>query len=168
MTGNQRGKTELPFRQVEASEAGPEALGILLPPGPRTLVLLRPRSLDWDLVPVRPDETADPQTLFWEVEREEGAKLVTELYFGLEDWALGGLGRIEPMPAPGGKGYQVRAGVGRFVLITCDRVPGRPYKPAVFDTVSSALSAAERIIAILRPSPGAHQEVYFNTENFRK
>ena len=100
--------------------------------------------------------------------RDEGAKLVTELYFGLEDWALGGLGRIEPMPAPGGKGYQVRAGVGRFVLIACDRIPGRPYQPAVFDTVSSALSAAERIIAILRPSPGAHQEVYFNTENFRK
>ncbi len=161
-------KPRSPFRQVEASGAGPEALGLLLPPGRRTLVLLRPRSLDWDLVPVRPDETAGPQTLFWEVDRNEGAKLVSELYFRLEDWALGGLGRVEPMPAPGGKGYQVRAGVGRFVLIACDRIPGQPYKPALFDTVSAALSAAERITAILRPGPGATQEIYFNTENFRK
>src|SRR5713101_6464754 len=70
-------KPRSPFRQVEASGAGPEALGLLLPPGRRTLVLLRPRSLDWDLVPVRPDETAGPQTLFWEVDRNEGAKLVS-------------------------------------------------------------------------------------------
>jgi hypothetical protein len=168
MTGNPRGKTASPFRQVEASGAGPEALGLLLPPGQRTLVLLRPRSLDWDLVPVRPDETAGPQALFWEVDHGEGASLISELQRGLEDWALGGLGRVEPMPAPGGKGYQVRAGVGRFVLIACDRIPGRPYKPAVFDTVSAALSAAERITAILHPCPGANQEVYFNTENFRK
>jgi hypothetical protein len=140
----------------------------LLPPGRRTLVLLRPRSLNWDLVPVRPDETEGPQVLFWEVDREEGASLVSELYFGLEQWASGGLGRVEPLPAPGGKGYQVRAGVGRFVLIACDRVPGQPYKPALFDTVSAALTAAESIATVLRPSPSAIQEIYFNTENFRK
>jgi len=157
-----------PFRQMEASEAGPDALGILLPPGRRTLVLLRPRSLEWDLVPIRPDGIEGPQTFFWEVDREEGTNLVSELYFGLEQWAAGGLGRVEPVPAPGGKGYQVRAGIGRFVLIACDRVPGQAYKPAVFDTVSAALSAAERITTVLRPSPSAIQEIYFNTENFHK
>ncbi len=31
------------FRRVEGEEAGPDALGILVPPGKRTFVILRPR-----------------------------------------------------------------------------------------------------------------------------
>ena len=61
------------FQRVNPSQAGPAALGILLPPGRRTLVLLRPRSLDWDLVPLRPDEIEGSQTPFWEVDRDEGS-----------------------------------------------------------------------------------------------
>ena len=157
-----------PFQQVDASQAGRSALGILMPPGARTLVILRPRSLDWDLVIVRPDGEPDHRTLFWEMTRDEGATLVAELRVNLEEWAQGGLGRVEPVPAPGGKGYHVRIGVGRFVLITCGRFPGVPYKPAVFDSVSQALTAAERIAAVLCPTANAHQEIYFNTDNFRK
>jgi hypothetical protein len=157
-----------PFHQVEASQASRSALGILMPPGARTLVILRPRSLDWDLVIVRPDGEPDHRTLFWEISCDEGAKLVTELRGNLEEWSQGGLGRVEPVPAPGGVGYHVRIGVGRFVLLTCDRVPGVPYKPAVFDSVSQALAAAERIAAVLCPIANAHQEIYFNTDNFRK
>jgi hypothetical protein len=157
-----------PFRRVIAREAGPAALGILLPPGRRTLVLLRPRSLDWDLVPLRPDETEDPQTPFWEVDRDEGTKLAQELHHELEEWSRGGLGRVEPMPAPGGKGYQVRVGVGRFVLLACERIHGAPYKPAVFATVTKALEAAEDITSVLCPHPGDDQEIYFNTDQFTK
>jgi hypothetical protein len=157
-----------PFQHVEASQASRSALGILMPPGPRTLVILRPRSLDWDLVIVRPDGEPNPRTLFWEITRDEGAELVTELRGNLEEWAHGGLGRVEPVPAPGGVGYHVRVGVGRFVLLTCGRVPGVPYKPAVFDSVSQALTAAERIAAVLCPAPNSRQEIYFNTDNFRK
>ena len=43
-----------PFRHVEGNQAGPNALGILLPPGRRTLVVVRPRSLAWDLIPLNP------------------------------------------------------------------------------------------------------------------
>ncbi len=157
-----------PFLHVEASQAGRSALGILMPPGARTLVILRPRSLDWDLVPVQPDGEPDQRTLFWEVNRDEGAKLVRELHGDLEEWAQGGLGRVEPVPAPGGAGYHVRVGVGRFVLITCARIPGVPYKPAVFDNVTKALAAAERIAAILCPPSDGRQEIYFNIDNFRK
>jgi hypothetical protein len=156
------------FRRVNPSQAGPAALGVLLPPGRRTLVLLRPRSVDWDLVPLRPDETESPQTPFWEVDRDEGARLASELHRGLEEWAQGGLGRVEPMPAPGGKGYQVRVGVGRFVLIACDRVPGVPYRPALFTTVSKALAAAEQIAAVLCPCAGVNQEIYINTDQYTK
>jgi hypothetical protein len=156
------------FLRVIPSQAGPAALGILLPPGRRTMVLLRPRSLDWDLVPLRPDETEGPQTPFWEIDRDQGASLVSELHRGLEEWAGGGLGRIEPMPAPGGKGYQVRVGVGQFVLVACERVPGEPYRPALFATVTKALAAAERITSVLCPRPDANQEIYFNTDQFTK
>jgi hypothetical protein len=157
-----------PFHRVEASQAGHSALGILMPLGPRTLIILRPRSLDWDLVPARPDGEPDPRSIFWEINRDEGATLVTELHRNLEEWAGGGMGRVEPVPAPGGKGYHVRVGVGRFVLIVCDRLPGVPYKPAVFDSVSNALAASERISAVLFPASGKVQEIYFNTDNFRK
>src|SRR5207244_5613425 len=116
----QRAKAKMSrFQQVNPSQAGPTALGILLPPGRRTLVLLRPRSVAWDLVPLRPDETEPFETPFWEVERDEGARLAAELHGGLEEWAQGGLGRVEPMPAPGGRGCQVRAGIGRLVLLAC-------------------------------------------------
>lgn len=156
-----------PFHQIEASQASRSALGILMPRGPRTLVILRPRSLDWDLVPVRPDGEPDHRTLFWEVNRDEGASLVSELHRSLEEWANGGLGRVEPVPAPGGVGYHVRVGVGRFVLVTCGRVPGVPYKATVFDSVNKALAAAESIAAVLCPATDTPQEIYFNIDNFR-
>ncbi len=157
-----------PFQQIEASRASSSALGILMPLGSRTLVILRPRSLDWDLVPVRPDGEPDQRTLFWEISREQGAPLASELHRNLEDWAGGGLGRVEPVPAPGGKGYHVRVGLGRFVLVACGRIPGIPYKPAVFDSVSKALTASERIASVLCPAADEIQEIYFNTDSFRK
>lgn len=157
-----------PFQQIEASRAGRSALGILMPPGPRTLVILRPRALDWDLVPLRPDGEPGQPMQFWEVGREQGSVLVSELHRSLQEWAQGGLGRVEPVPAPGGAGYHVRIGVGRFVLLTCNRIPGAPYQPAVFEKVREALAAVERISAILCPDQSALQEIYFNVKSFRK
>jgi hypothetical protein len=157
-----------PFQQIEPSRASRSALGILMPPGRRTLVILRPRALDWDLVPLRPDGEPEQPTHFWEVNPEEGSGLVSELHRSLEEWAQGGLGRVEPVPAPGGVGYHVRIGVGRFVLLTCQRIPGVPYQPAVFDKVRDALAAAEGIAAVLCPDQNARQEIYFNIDHFRK
>jgi hypothetical protein len=94
--------------------------------------------------------------------------LARELFGALEAWAGGGLGRVEPVPAAGGTGYQVRVGVGGFVLITCPRIPGAPYEPMVFPKVGEALTAAERIAAVLCPGQDSNQEVYFNTGNFAR
>jgi len=105
---------------------------------------------------------------FWELDRDQGLGLVSELHRSLEEWAQGGLGRVEPVPAPGGVGYHVRIGVGRFVLLTCNRIPGVPYQPAVFHKVRDALAAAERIAAVLCPNQSARQEIYFNMDSFRK
>src|SRR5260370_18910840 len=39
-----------PLRLVEDADAGPDAVGILVPPCKRTVVILRPRALIWDLL----------------------------------------------------------------------------------------------------------------------
>jgi hypothetical protein len=155
-----------PFRQVEDNLAGPQALGILVPPGRRTVVILRPRALDWDLLPVQAEGNGGPAFAFWQGTVEHGTVLAREIFSALKEWAQGGLGRVEPVPAAGGTGYQVHAGVGRFVLITCARIPGEPYQPVVFSKVDEALTAAERVAAVLSPGPDSNQEVYFNTANF--
>ena len=41
------------FRRVDDDRAGPAAMGILVPPGRRTFLILRPRALAWDLILLR-------------------------------------------------------------------------------------------------------------------
>jgi hypothetical protein len=153
-----------PFRQVEGNQAGPNALGILLPPGRRTLVVVRPRSLEWDLIPLNPNENGGPR--FWEVARIEAPDLAQRLYRALEQAAAAGDARVDPLPALDGRGYEVRVSLGTFVLVVCTRCPGEPYRPHLFATVSEALAAAERIAPLLCPDADAEQPVYFNTRNF--
>ena len=151
-----------PFRRVDGNQAGPSALGILLPPGRRTLVVVRPRLLDWDLLPLNPNENGGPR--FWEAARIEAQDVAQRLYRALETSSTDGGARVDAIAADAG--YEVRVGVGSFVLLACGRVPGRPYEPHVFATVSEALVAVERIAACLNPGAGAEQEVYLNTRNF--
>lgn len=152
------------FRRVEGSQAGPTALGILLPPGRRTLVVVRPRSLDWDLLPLNPNENGGPR--FWEAARIEAQDVAQRLYRALEE-SVGHDGpRVEAIASALADGYEVRISVGTFVLLACGRIPGRPYEAHVFPTLTEALAAVERINACLHPRPGTEQEVYLNTRNF--
>jgi hypothetical protein len=56
--------------------------------------------------------------------------------------------------------------VGRFLLIACDREPGRPYQPALFATLDGADQAASSLAVFLHPEPGSGQELYVNMRNF--
>jgi len=150
----------MPFVYVEGERAGPSALGILVPPGRRTLVIVRPRGLDWDLLPVDPEAE---NLRFWEVGREFAPRLAQELARALE---AGCANRVDAIAAPDGMGYQVRAGVGRFVLLLCARNPGQAYQALAFPTVSEACAAAERVAAVLAPASHAEQEIYLNTRHF--
>jgi hypothetical protein len=150
------------FRRVAGNQAGPNALGILLPPGRRTLVVVRPRALDWDLLPLNPNENGGPR--FWEVGRVEGPDLAQRLFRALEEAARAGSGRVEPVADDGG--YELRAGFGLFVLVACSRRPGEAYQPYLFETLDLALEAAERLQQCLCPARDSEQEVYFNTRNF--
>ena len=61
------------FRIVHGGRAGPAALGILVPPGNRTVIVVRPRALNVDLVMIRPDTEgfyeASPQAAGLEAQR---------------------------------------------------------------------------------------------------
>jgi len=155
------------FREVDPERAGPEALGILVPPGRCTLVIVRPRALDCDLIPVDPHGKMAGPT-FWEVGRREAAALARKLHQALEDNASGGHGRVEAVASPSGDGYRVLAAVGPFTLIACDRRPGQPYRPRELAGVTEAQREAERIAAVLCPGPAGGHELYFNTRHFAR
>ncbi len=150
------------FRRVEGPEAGPAALGVLAPPGRRTYLILRPRALPWDLVLLRPADAS----VFHEMDRDEATATAAELVRALEAWAGGEPGRVEAASAPRGLGLWLRVHAGPFSLLLCPRTPGRPYEAERFADDAAARAAADDLTAILRPTPGALQELYFNTRHF--
>jgi hypothetical protein len=156
------------FRLVRDDTAGPAALGLLTPPGRRTLLIVRPRALAWDLLVVHSSRQTGPTTAFRDFGREEAEAAGEGLYQALQRWAAGGPGRVEPVPASEGGGYLVRAEVGIFPLLACPREPGRPYRPLTFPRVEEARQAADALRGVLCPPPGAGQEVYFNRRNFSR
>jgi hypothetical protein len=127
------------------------------------VVVVRPRGLDWDLLPLNPNDNGGPR--FWEAARIEAQDVAQRLYRALEASATDGDGaRVDAVAAS--TGYEVRIAVGSFVLLACGRIPGRPYEPHLFDTVTEALAAVDQIRACLNPTAAVVQEVYLNTRNF--
>jgi hypothetical protein len=154
------------FRRVDGRDAGPSAVGILIPPGRRTILIVRPRALAWDLLPLRSGLDLVAASPFHEVGHQEAPGLAQELQRSLETWADDARGQVEVFSVPRGEGYQVRVRLGAFLLIACDRDPGRPYQPALFATLEGARKAASSLAVFLRPDPGGGQELYVNTRNF--
>jgi hypothetical protein len=151
------------LRRVDADRAGPAALGILVPPGRRTVLILRPRALAFDLVALRQPEGST----FRELAPDEAAGAARELWQGLEGWSRGNAaGRILVTGVLGADGFDLRVRVGGQTLLACPRLPGQPYAPLLFCGADSARAVADRLRAVLCPAPGAEQEVYLNTRHF--
>jgi hypothetical protein len=131
-------------------------------------VILRPRALDWDLLPVAVGKNGGPALAFWEVNRHEAPALADKLHRALEEAATQRTGRVEPVASPHGDGYRIHAGLPPFSLVVCPRRPGESYRPLVVATVEEALEAAERIAAVLYPGPNCFQQVYFNRRHFAR
>ena len=148
------------LRRVEGDRAGPDALGILLPPGERTVLIVRPRALCWDLLLVR----GLAGTAFRELGRHEAAGVAQAFFVALEEWNRGGPGHVAAVAASEGDGFLVWADVGDFALVACERLPGQPYRPAVLHA-ADAPRAVDLITAALHPAAG-QREVYFNTRHF--
>jgi hypothetical protein len=149
------------FRLVSAEQAGPDALGILTPPGRRTVLILRPRALPWDLVLVQRSRQG-PTTTFREFSREESEAATETLLQSLETCG----GRVSVAPVPDSDGYHVRAEIATIPLIACSREPGQPYCPLVLAHREEAENAAAALRDVLCPAEDAGQELYFNRRHF--
>jgi hypothetical protein len=143
------------FRKVEAEQAGAEALGILIPPARRTFVILRPRSLPWDLLLCRGEEPA-----FREMGHDEASAAAQALYRALRDGAT-----AEAVERPGGCWLRVKA--GPFELYACERRPGQPYG-VLTCAANEAEAAASSLRRVVCPAEGAEQELYFNVRFFER
>jgi hypothetical protein len=148
-----------PFRRVGGEQAGPAALGILVPPSRRTVLIVRPRTLVWDLV------LAQPGGGFREMSREEAEHVAHQFAAALEA-STGGI--IEPVYSLDAGGSWLRVRIGNYALTVCARVPGRPYKPQLFPDPQAVRVATEALSALLHPPPAVEQELYVNTDHFTR
>ena len=155
-----------PFRRVEARHAGNDALGILVPQGSRTVVILRPRSLPWDLLPVRWDGQAESRPDFCQFSRDEAAAVARRLPQELETSVARRVNPVETLGDPCGSTIQVWVRTEEFFLIVCHRAPGQSYEPVTFATRDEARSAGELLVPLVWPGDDANQEYYFNTQQF--
>src|SRR5687768_2068590 len=132
----------MPLLRVDAQQAGPEALGILVPPGPRTVVILRPRTLAWDLVPVRwnGDPASAPE--FCSFGRDEAAAVARRLGQFLENCDARGFSPVETLGHAGA--FQIWIRGEELCWLVCARAPGSSYRPLVLAELTEAQHAAER------------------------
>lgn len=154
----------MPLRRVDLRQAGPTAVGILVPPGAKTFVVVRPRGMMWDLLPVRWDGDASRPPEFVSFDRDTAAIVARNLAKRLEACDLAGETRLETLghePA-----FQVWLRDAELRWLLCERVPGQAYRPLVFASLEHAHDAAAKLMPLVSPGPERVQEYYFNTQNF--
>jgi hypothetical protein len=154
------------FRRVDARTAGADALGILVPPGANTFVILRPRGLAWDLLPLRPGLEQVQPAVFCTFGRDEAAAAARRVQQALECGAGRAPNPVEVVASAPELGYGVGAHVADFLWLACRRVAGQPYQPCLVASVAEAEAMAARLTAVLWPAADAAQEYYFNTQAF--
>jgi len=155
------------FRRVEDHRAGPSALGILVPPGRRTVVILRPRAVAWDFLALIPGAAVAAPGAFCEFERDEAAGLARRVQRDLDRKACEGVNPVEIAGATH-NGYRLCVRAGGLAWLACLRQPGKPYRAADFATMEEAREAAVRLARFVCPAADADQEFYFNTQNFSR
>ena len=154
------------FRRVEPDRAGPQALGILIPPGERTLVIVRPRSLAWDLLPAHwsGEPAAAPE--FCAFGRDEAARVARGLHEALEQAVQRGENPVETLGSPSGRSFQIWVRAAGCFWIACRRAMGQVYQPILFASQEEACQAGDELARIVWPQAGAERELYFNTQKF--
>lgn len=154
-----------PFLRIDQNRAGPAAVGILVPPGQRTTVIVRPRALKWDLLPVRIEDGV--RSAFCQFSRDEAAGVARLLHRDLSATAATGLDPFVLFSQPKASSFQIGIKGGEFYWIVCARTPGRSYEPVEFASEAEAQASVQDIGKFLCPPPDANQEVYFNTQHFK-
>ena len=154
------------FRRVEPQHAGPKALGILVPPGTRTVVILRARPLAWDLLAAT--WNGDPATApaFCAFGRDEAAHVARRLQQALEDAAARGVNPVETLGDARDQSFQVWVRAAELFWIPCRKTAAQNYEPLLFNNRDEARQAGEALARIVWPGADADQEYYFNTQQF--
>ena len=154
----------MPLRRVDIRQAAADALGILVPPGARTLVVLRPRTLGYDLLPVRWNgDPASPPT-FCTFGRDEAAHVARQLGQLLEDCDAAHRHAVETLGRDGA--FQIWLRGDDVSWLVCARAPGAEYRPVLFADAEAAVREAQRLTETLHPGPTRVQQYYFNTQKF--
>ena len=156
----------MPFTRIEPRHAGPTALGILVPPGAKTLVIVRPRALEWDLLPAHWDGDHAHAPRLCTFTRDEAATLARQLVQDLETAVAT---RVNPLGTFGnaiGTCVQIWLRTTNLVWIVCRRQPGEGYEPMIFTSQEEATQAAERLSPVVWPAEQEEQTYYFNTQGF--
>lgn len=148
------------FSRVDAAAAGPEALGILIPPGKRTLIIVRPKALPWDLLPARWDGDPRHAPAFCDFTRDEAPAIARRLVETLEQAVAKQTNLLESFGD--GRCYQIWLRAADLFWIVCTRSVGDVYRPAVLTTQEEAAAAGAELTRYLFPSEP--QEIYFNTQ----
>jgi len=151
------------FARIDAKNAGAHSLGILVPHGAKTLVIVRPRSLPWDLLPARWDGDRGKPPQFCVFTRDEAAAVARRLVAFLES------AHVNPLESFGdaqaGR-LQMWLRTDEFVWIVCKRAPGEAYQPFQFTSFDELTHAEEMIASYVCPASEVTQEYYFNTQHF--
>ena len=156
----------MPLSRVDPKHAGPQSLGILVPQGTKTLVIVRPRALPWYLLPARWDGDGTHPPQFCVFTRDEAAGAARRLVKTLEAAVERGENPVQTFGDARGERFQIWVRTEEFVWIACERTPGEAYRPMLFATQDKATEEADRIAAIVWPVGEVRQEYYFNTQNF--
>lgn len=150
------------FVRVDADRAGPTALGVLIPPGKQTLIVVRPKPLPWDLLAARWDGDATRAPVFCQFTREEAPGVARNLVQFLRDAVTKGTDPLQSFGKP--HCCQIWLRTPEYVWIVCNRTPGEGYRPVSFASLEDAHAAGEKLAQYLWPRQS--QEVYFNTQLF--
>jgi hypothetical protein len=153
------------FRRVPADRAGPGAVGILVPPARRTFLIVRARTLSFDLLLL----SEARGTTFRDLDRERAERAAEALCDLLREPAPDKAVRIQTTESDDGAtlGFQLRVHIGPFHFIACNRRPGQPYKALEFSAIEAANAAGGEVFALLCPVSMVEQEIYLNTRNFQ-
>jgi hypothetical protein len=154
-----------PPRVVSGDKAGPNAIGILVPPAPRTFLIVRPRSLCFDLLVLAEAHGS----AFREFEREQASRAAEALLDALCSLSSIQSAKTEVRASNSDpEALELRLHVGPFHLLVCERQPGKPYAPLHFINEISAGAAAESLRLLIAPPNGMQQEFYLNTRFFQR
>jgi hypothetical protein len=156
----------MPFTRVDLKNAGSNSLGILVPHGTRTLVIVRPRALAWDLLPALWDGDAGHPPRFCLFSRDEAAATARRFFQTLEAAVSAGVNPVQTFGNVEAERLQIWLRTDEWVWIACRRSPGQAYQPMIFATREEAEREAEKIARVVWPHSDTRQEYYFNTQQF--